>query len=120
VSCLSAGKTVDAAVIQRYEQELVERSTRRKIRRGGSWPQTPGISSQSLSQDEVAPTFCGDFSNPCGIDKAQTVLTRRYGGLLVATLPCGRVAGLVPLAGGHVLSLIGYCLLKFNVNHQSV
>ena len=31
--------------------------------------------------------------NPCGLDKSRGP-RRRYGGLLVATLPCGRVVGL--------------------------
>ena len=37
-----------------------------------------------------------DEANPCGIDKEQAVVARRYGGLLVVTIHCGRVVAMVP------------------------
>ena len=40
-----------------------------------------------------------DDVNPCGIDKAATLPRRKYGGLLVATLPCGRVCAVAWLQG---------------------
>ena len=38
-----------------------------------------------------------DDVNPCGIDKAAALPRRKYGGLLVATLPCGRVCAVACL-----------------------
>eukprot|EP00973_Karenia_brevis_P010407 1413142-Karenia_brevis.AAC.1 len=44
---------------------------------------------------------------------------RRYGGLLIATLPCGRVCALSPLAGGESLTQV-YALLSRVVRHRSI
>ena len=71
---------------------------RRKRRRSGQEPlqevdqdASDGEEQQFFDAAERALQPQPDEFNPCGIDKTLTVARRRYGGLLVATLPCGRV-----------------------------
>ena len=82
--------------IREYEALLAEKRARRKRRRGVHLDEP----ADEARPAEDAPYFDAvepimnqqpDDVNPCGIDKAATLPRRKYGGLLVATLPCGRV-----------------------------
>jgi len=82
--------------IQEYEGLLAEKKARRKRRRGQPLedPNDNGPPPEDAPYfDAVEPIMNPqpDDVNPCGIDKAATLPRRKYGGLLVATLPCGRI-----------------------------
>ena len=103
-------------VVKEYEASLLERELRRKRRRK-HWV-TSADAVRQPEDDQEAPFFdtsqvelrlLPDDDNPCGLDKSHAP-RRRYGGLLVATLPCGRVVGLKRITGGESLTQV-YALL---------
>ena len=109
---------VPAPAIAAYEAQLAERTERRKKRRGhepaASVPMPPpddDAEKQFWDTDEPAMRPQPDELNPCGIDKADTQPRRKYGGLLVSTLPCGRICGATPLAHAESLTQV-YALLS--------
>lgn len=90
--------------IQEYEGLLAEKRARKKRRRGQPLedPNDNGPPPEDAPYfDAVEPCMNPqpDDVNPCGIDKAATLPRRKYGGLLVATLPCGRVCAVAWLQG---------------------
>ena len=116
-----ASASVPDAARQLYERQLAERSDRRKRRRGGA-----GLRDDLLHSDisDLNPEDAAylDTAEPalrpqpeeqksCGIDKTSMVVHRRYGGLLIATLPCGRVCSLTPLSHAESLTQV-YSLMS--------
>ena len=111
---------VSAATVREYEQSLALKSDRRKRRRGravaraAAPPEGDDVASEEADYfDAEEPALrkqAGD-DNPCGIDKGLSLSRRRYGGLLVATLPCGRVCAQAALAGSESLTQV-YALLS--------
>ena len=69
-----------------------------------SWPAVPATQPTA----DVATDADEPFVNPCGLDKTidKARRRRRYGGLIVAILPCGRVASLLPFPRGESLTLV--------------
>ena len=113
-------ESVPVASMEAYEISLAEKADRRQRRRGA-----PVVSQSSSSKvddngeenekqyhdtENEELKIQSDDVNPCSIDKVLSVPCRRYGGLLVATLPCGRVVGMVPLAGGESLAQVSSLL----------
>lgn len=87
---------VGAQAVQDYERFLAEQKDRRKRRRNAavqSMPLDALVAEDVQYFDAVEPIMNPqeDDVNPCGLDKAACLPRRKYGGLLVATLPCGRV-----------------------------
>eukprot|EP00913_Durusdinium_trenchii_P014787 g13869.t1 len=103
--------------IQAYERRLAEQHERRKRRRcaaAAAGPVAPPAEvGDTVFQDALEPEMHPqpDDVNPCGIDKVVLLPRRSYGGLLVATLPCGRVCAAVPLAHAESLTQV-YALLS--------
>lgn len=103
--------------IQAYERRLAEQRERRKRRRcaaAAAGPVAPPAEvGDTVFQDALEPEMHPqpDDVNPCGIDKVVLLPRRSYGGLLVATLPCGRVCAAVPLAHAESLTQV-YALLS--------
>eukprot|EP00438_Fugacium_kawagutii_P019339 Skav202390 [mRNA] locus=scaffold1406:411525:413741:- [translate_table: standard] len=109
---------VPRASIVEYETLLAERTERRKKRRGhqaSAAVAEPGPDEDAELQfwdtNEPALQQQPDELNPCGIDKTHIQPRRKYGGLLVSTLPCGRVCGATPLAHAESLTQV-YALLS--------
>lgn len=110
----SRDEGVPAESIRAYENELAEKSNRRRRRRQGPDDEPKAKESEDGNncdqdfQDTPNPAFQVSATdvNPCGIDKCRAVPKRRYGGLLVVTLGCGRVVMAVPVAGGESLTQI--------------
>ncbi|CAK9089942.1 Uncharacterized protein (Fragment), partial [Durusdinium trenchii] len=112
------GSALSTAAIQAYEQRLAEQHDRRKRRRrvaasSAHLPAEPEVPGDAAFHDAVEPELRSqaDDVNPCGIDKVVLLPRRSYGGLLVATLPCGRVCSAVPLAHAESLTQV-YALLS--------
>lgn len=106
------------AAVAEYEALLAERSDRRKQRRGHATaapapapPPGDDPERQYWDTDEPAMQQQPDEVNPCGIDKADIQPRRKYGGLLVSTLPCGRICGATPLAHAESLTQV-YALMS--------
>ena len=107
--------------VANYEAMLADRSDRRKKRRGHREAHSSSSRPDPADADDAEQEFYDtdeptlrpqpDEVNPCGIDKADTQPRRRYGGLLVSTLPCGRVCGATPLAHAESLTQV-YALLS--------
>ena len=85
---------LSAAALREYERFLAEKRARRKRQRGHlEEPAERHPAEDAPYFDAVEPIMNPqpDDVSPCGIDKAATLPRRKYGGVLVATLPCGRV-----------------------------
>ena len=105
--------------VREYEQFLAMRSDRRKRRRGraaavqivAQADEEDGASGEAEFFDAEEPALRkqANEEKPCGIDKAFSLSRRGYGGLLVATLPCGRVCAQAALAGGESLTQVCFC-----------
>lgn len=94
-SWLSAAD-VGPQAVRDYERFLAEQKERKKRRRRAApqlVPMDAPVAEDVEYFDAVEPIMNPqpDDVNPCGIDKAACLPRRKYGGLLVATLPCGRV-----------------------------
>ena len=88
--------------LREYEGLLAEKKTRKKRCRGQLLEAAGGdghAPEDAPYFDAVEPIMNPqpDDVNPCGIDKAATLPRRKYGGLLVATLPCGSVCAVACL-----------------------
>ena len=122
-----AAADVPAASVREYEIHLAAAAERRKRRRGQVPPPPPPVIAEGADADDAEAHFYDtmeaalqqqpDEANPCGIDKCTSVPQRRYGGLLVATLPCGRVCAQMPLANAESLTQV-YALLSMLSCHD--
>ena len=104
------------------EAKLAERSDRRKKRRNYAYVSSTKSDTlefpeevQYCDTDTQALAYSPNADNPCAIDKVASVAKRRYGGLMVMTLPCGRVAALMPVIGGESLTQV-YALLAQSIS----
>ena len=109
-----------ARAVARYEALLAERTERRKKRRGHAQDRASSTQAVADPEDGEAEFFDTDEPamrlqptepNPCGINKADVQPRRKYGGLLISTLPCGRVCGATPLAHAESLTQV-YALMS--------
>lgn len=112
--------------LREYEGLLAEKKTRKKRRRGQLLEAAGGdghAPEDAPYFDAVEPIMNPqpDDVNPCGIDKAATFPRRKYGGLLVATLPCGRVCAVACLQPfDHTLTSWLSILFTYNQWHEVI